>query len=97
MIHSGYAIELDPEARKGFNRESYREKAWCDKCVEAGRLMLNVISTTVSPLATGTFPGFPGNTNNQEADLFFIFLRLYESCHHHGSKSCCCEHQLRFR
>lgn len=65
---------------------SYEEKTWHSKPAEAGRLILSAISTTLSPSAAGTFPGFPGNINNQEADLFFRFLRLYESCHHHGSQ-----------
>lgn len=43
------------------------------------------ISMILNPSAAGTCPGFPGNTNNQGADLCFWFLRIYGTCHHHGN------------
>lgn len=76
MLRVAMALSWIQKAGKGVKLQ---ERTWHDKRGEAGRLILSVISTTLNPSAAGTFPGFPGNTNNQETDLFFRFLRLYEA------------------
>lgn len=77
VLHGTYALALGAEVWDGSNWTGCREKAWRDQHVAAGRLRLRFIRTGLGPAVPGTLPCFPGNTNNQEADLFFQILRLY--------------------